>query len=919
MCALATLPLGQHGPDNTPVSSPLLGQLDLDVPNVVTLAQTLEDLLFDSVSWWLIEAKDFAGYPMAVRHLDIGSVSLQPPGKPDSPAPLPHGQDPRGATVWVDGEEIAASRIIRFDSPNPPVRKVGARPIRRAILLDRAASMYADDPRPGDWFEPGDNAEELDDDEVKELLADWNNARKERTTAYVPASLRYHQTDTPNPQELQLVELSKQASLDIANALGIDPEDLGISTTSRTYSNDVDRRRNKVNEVLAPYLRAIEHRLSMGDVTRRGYTVRFDTTEYLQPNPTDRWAVYEKAKGMGVMTDAEIRDAEGMPPLPASATPEPAPAPVAEQVEAARTAGLTFDASPLTFTDVPVTEFSVDRDNRVIEGVAVPYGAVGTKDGMAFRFDRGSLQWSADNPGRVKLMFPRHTTGVGKAIQLKDTPAGLLARFKVGRGAEGDRALESAEDGVFDGFSIGVDFDAQRDAVADPRNRGALLVRRADLRHVALTDEPVFDDARVTRVAASRDTGGGPVPTEETAEAPEAPATETPAPTSQTFSLEQVQALLAQASQPAPTTLEATATEPEAPAVVNPTRSLAMSVTEPASYRFSRDGALMPGAHDFGIDFVRAVHPDHRDPAAHDRVMEFVRAQFDVVSTNVNELNPTINIPRYVDEREFQYPIYSAVSRGAPPNGIQPFQWPAFSSATGLVGAHTEGTEPSSGAYVTTSQSVTPVALSGKAKISREVWDMGGSPGVGDIIWRRITRDWFETLEAAIVTMLDAASPTSLGTFTAGGGTTGQTLAAEMEAALALLQFVRGGFRFDTAFANAALFTHLANAKDDSARALYPMQAPQNAQGDAASRWASLTVGGVPFLPAWALGATVGTAADSSYLIDRTSVDCWATPPQRLTFDMTEVANVYIGVWGYHAEAINDLAGVREISYDPVA
>jgi len=298
-------------------------------------------------------------------------------------------------------------------------------------------------------------------------------------------------------------------------------------------------------------------------------------------------------------------------------------------------------------------------------------------------------------------------------------------------------------------------------------------------------------------------------------------------------------------------------------------------------------------------------------------VLAFVQAQFDVVSTDVNELNPTINLPRYIDQREFQYPIYNAVSRGAPPNGIQPFAWPKFSSASGLVAVHVEGTEPASGTYVTTSQSVTPAALSGKAKISRETWDMGGVPGVSDIIWKRIQRDWYETLEAAIVTMLDAASPTSLGTFTVGGGTGHATLVAEMRRYLALLQFARGGFRFDVAFAEAGVYTGLSDAVDTAGRPIFPQVSPQNADGESAGRWATLNVGGVPFLPAWALGATVGTTPDSSYLIDRTAVDCWATPPQRLTFDMTEVANVYLGVWGYHAEAINDLAGVREIIYDP--
>jgi hypothetical protein len=37
-----------------------------------------------------------------------------------------------------------------------------------------------------------------------------------------------------------------------------------------------------------------------------------------------------------------------------------------------------------------------------------------------------------------------------------------------------------------------------------------------------------------------------------------------------------------------------------------------------------------------------------------------------------------------------------------------------------------------------------------------------------------------------------------------------------------------------------------------------------------------------------------------------------------MTIDNIEVANVYIGLWGYKATAISDIAGVREITYDPV-
>ena len=44
--------------------SPLLEQIDPDVPNVVTLAQTIEDLLFDGVSWWMVTRVGADRYPL---------------------------------------------------------------------------------------------------------------------------------------------------------------------------------------------------------------------------------------------------------------------------------------------------------------------------------------------------------------------------------------------------------------------------------------------------------------------------------------------------------------------------------------------------------------------------------------------------------------------------------------------------------------------------------------------------------------------------------------------------------------------------------------------------------------------------------------------------------------------------------------
>jgi hypothetical protein len=311
ICSIATLPLIQIGPDRERVRNPLLAQFDVDVPNVVVLSQTLEDLVFDGISWWEVTATDFPGYPISVRHLDVGSVAVHAPGS--QPAPLPSGIDPRGATVWVNGVEVPAARVIRFDSPNPGVLRVGGRPIRRAILLDQAAALYAEEPRPLDYFTDREDADPLGDDEIADLLPKWKAWRQERVTAYVPWSLEYRTVDSPSPADLQLAQLQKQVTLELANLFGLDPEDLGISTTTRTYQNAVDRRRDRINDVLAPYMRALTDRLSMGDVTRRGHLVTFDLDDYMKANPTERVEFYRAMVEMGAMDAAEVRAAEDLP------------------------------------------------------------------------------------------------------------------------------------------------------------------------------------------------------------------------------------------------------------------------------------------------------------------------------------------------------------------------------------------------------------------------------------------------------------------------------------------------------------------------------------------------------------------------------------------------------------------------------
>ncbi|HEY9338822.1 MAG TPA: hypothetical protein VIQ79_30520, partial [Kribbella sp.] len=309
------------------------------------------------------------------------------------------------------------------------------------------------------------------------------------------------------------------------------------------------------------------------------------------------------------------------------------------------------------------------------------------------------------------------------------------------------------------------------------------------------------------------------------------------------------------------------------------------------------------------------------------RVMGLLQAAFATTpAANVTDLNPTIQRPdMFVDQRDYRTPLWDMVSKGAPPNGVNPFRFPKFSASSGLVADHVEGTEPTSGSYTATGQTVNPTALSGKASITREVWDMGGNPAVSTLIFNQMVRGYKEGLESAVATFLNtltAATDITLNTgATAGTAPTATQLSTNWESALADLQFIRG-YDFDAFAIEANLYKAFIAARDSSGRPLYPIISPANANGTAASRFRTLDLAGVVGVPSWALTATPGSP-NNSWLFDSSTVHGWATAPQRLEFPGTNAAGGYapvamvdLAIWGYKAFANSDIGGVRQVTYD---
>jgi len=168
--------------------------------------------------------------------------------------------------------------------------------------------------------------------------------------------------------------------------------------------------------------------------------------------------------------------------------------------------------------------------------------------------------------------------------------------------------------------------------------------------------------------------------------------------------------------------------------------------------------------------------------------------QFAITPTNVVNLNYPQNRPDlYVDQLDYQYPLYAAVNKGTL-DAVTPFVIPKFNASSGLVADHVTGTEPTPGAFTATAQTITPSAVSGKVEITREAFDQGGNPQMSGLIWKQMVRGWYEALEAYVQAQLvaNAASITDITLTTAA---TDSTLDGLLADAIVPLQYIRGGDR----------------------------------------------------------------------------------------------------------------------------
>ena len=290
------------------LESPLwLEQPDLRQPRSVTIAMSVDSLLFYGVAYWRVTslyADD--GRPSGFEWIANTRVTV---------------------TTNKDGSEVQSyavngvvtpmsgiGSLVTFQSLLPGVLETGAGTIQSARDVQKAAAVAAATPMATGFIK--NSGADLPEAQVSGILAAWKAARASRSTAYLTSTLDY-QTVGFSPKDMLYTEASQYLATEIARLMNVPAYYISADmNNSMTYQNILDGRKEFVAYSLQPFISAIEDRLSMDDITAHGNLVRFAIDEsFLRADTTARLAALEKLLTLGLIDIPTAQSMEQLSPM----------------------------------------------------------------------------------------------------------------------------------------------------------------------------------------------------------------------------------------------------------------------------------------------------------------------------------------------------------------------------------------------------------------------------------------------------------------------------------------------------------------------------------------------------------------------------------------------------------------------------
>ena len=284
-----------------------LEQPDQRQPRSVTISATVDSLMFYAVAYWRVTslyADD--GRPSGFEWVANNRVT--------------YTTNKYGTEVqdyFVDGQLVPMSGIgslVTFQSLLPGVLQSASTTIKAAWDVQKAAAVSAATPMATTILK--NNGADLPESQIQGILAGWNSARRNRSTAYLTSTLTAENIGF-SPKEMGYVDFSQYLATEISRAMNVPSYLISADmNNSMTYQNILDGRKEFVAYSLQPYISAIEDRLSMNDITNSSNQVRFAVDDtFLRVDAKDRLDIIEKMLNLDLIDVDQARQMEQLTPL----------------------------------------------------------------------------------------------------------------------------------------------------------------------------------------------------------------------------------------------------------------------------------------------------------------------------------------------------------------------------------------------------------------------------------------------------------------------------------------------------------------------------------------------------------------------------------------------------------------------------
>jgi HK97 family phage portal protein len=283
-----------------------LEQPSIHQPRSVTLAYTLDSLLFYGVAYWQV-TELYADDGRPARFNWIAPTRVTEQVSPDSQFITQY---------YIDGKPVpmqGLGSLITFQHLSEGILNTGATVIKQAYEIQNAAHRAAIAPIPSGVLK--NTGADLSEQEVSQLLASWKSARQRGATAYLTSTLEF-QAQAFSPKDMGYADLIQSITTQIARLCNIPAYYLSADmNNSMSYANVQDERKQLISLALQPYITAIETRLSMDDITNSQNYVRFAVDEtFLRADTMERLTAIEKMISLGLITVEQAQELEDLSP-----------------------------------------------------------------------------------------------------------------------------------------------------------------------------------------------------------------------------------------------------------------------------------------------------------------------------------------------------------------------------------------------------------------------------------------------------------------------------------------------------------------------------------------------------------------------------------------------------------------------------